>query len=396
MPPGPEKLLFQLFVIFVAAKIVGEIFERLRLPAVLGEILAGAAFGPYALALIHPTDTIYSVAEIGAIFVLFHAGLETSPKDLIRVGRKSLLVAIVGILVPFLLGFSYMKLRGDGTTEATFVGAAMVATSVGITARVLGDLGVLASHSARIILGAAVFDDILGMLLLAVVAGLASGAGVGWIHLGVLTTEAVLFAIFMIFLGSRMIRPLRRRVERLSTHNAPLILALAICLLLSWMALKLGMAAIIGAFFAGLIFADYSPEWELLPSVDAITDFLSPFFFFSIGARLDISILTGNLLFAAVVVSLLAIISKLVGCGLPLLNEGWHTVLTVGVGMMPRGEVALIVALVGLNSRIVSQPTYAIVVLMTAVTTVLAPPLLRYLYSIKPDDVVEAQHLEST
>lgn len=396
MPPGPEKLLFQLFVIFVAAKIVGEVFERLRLPAVLGEILAGVVFGPYALGLIHPTETIYSVAEIGAIFVLFHAGLETSPKDLIRVGHKSLLVAISGVLVPFALGFSYMKLRGDGTTEATFVGAAMVATSVGITARVLGDLGVLASHSARIILGAAVFDDILGMLLLAVVAGLASGGGVGWIHLGVVATEAIVFAIFMIFLGSRMIRPLRRRVERLSTHNAPLILALAICLLLSWMALKLGMAAIIGAFFAGLIFADYSPEWELLPSVDAITDFLSPFFFFSIGARLDVSLLTGNLLLAAIVISLLAIISKIVGCGLPLLNEGWHTVLTVGVGMMPRGEVALIVALVGLNSRIVTQPTYAVVVFMTAVTTLLAPPVLRYLYSIGPGDVVQAQHLEST
>jgi Kef-type K+ transport system membrane component KefB len=396
MPPGPEKLLFQLFVIFVAAKIVGEIFERLRLPAVLGEILAGATFGPYALGLIHPTDTIYSIAEIGAIFVLFHAGLETSPKDLIRVGHKSLLVAVVGVVVPFVLGFSYMKLRGDGTTEATFVGAAMVATSVGITARVLGDLGVLASYTARIILGAAIFDDILGMLLLAVVAGLASGAGVGWIHLGVLTTEAAVFAIFMIFLGSRMIRPLRRRVERLSTHNAPLILALAICLLFSWMAVKIGMAAIIGAFFAGLVFADYSPEWELLPSVDSITDFLSPFFFFSIGARLDISLLTGNLLVAAVVISLLAIISKLVGCGLPLLNDGWHTVLTVGVGMMPRGEVALIVALVGLNSHIVSQPTYAIVVFMSAVTTLLAPPLLRYLFSIKPNDLAEPRHLEST
>lgn len=396
MPQGPEKLLFQLFVIFVAAKIVGEIFERLRLPAVLGEILAGAAFGPFALRLIHPTDTIYSIADIGAIFVLFQAGLKTSPKDLIRVGHKSVLVAVVGILVPFVLGFSYMRLRGDSTTEATFVGAALVATSVGITARVLGDIGALASRSARIILGAAVFDDILGMLLLAVVAGLASGEGIGWIHLGVLTTEAVVFAIFMLFLGSRMIRPLRRRVEHLSTHNAPLILALAICLLFSWMAVKIGMAAIVGAFFAGLIFADYAPEWELMPAVDAITDFLAPFFFFSIGARLDVSMFTGNLLIAACVVSFLAIVSKLLGCGLPLLNEGWHTVLTVGIGMMPRGEVALIVALVGLNSHIVTQPTYAIIVFMSAVTTLLAPPLLRYLFSIHPDTLAGEPHLEST
>src|SRR5438270_3601634 len=325
MPPGPEKLLFQLFVIFVAAKIVGEIFERLKLPAVLGEIMAGAVLGPYALGIIHPTDTIHSIAEIGAIFVLFHAGLETSPQDLIRVGNKALLVAIVGILVPFVLGFLYMRLHGNATTEATFVGAAMVATSVGITARVLGDLGVLGSRSAKIILGAAVFDDILGMVLLAVVAGLASAAGIAWLHLGVLTTEAVVFALFMIFVGSRIIRPLRRRVENLSTHNAPLILALAICLMLSWMATKIGMAAIIGAFFAGLMFADYSPEWELLPRVTSISDFLAPYFFFSIGARFDVGLFTGKVLIAAIVISVLAIVSKLLGCGLPLLGEGWHT-----------------------------------------------------------------------
>ena len=380
MSPGPEKLLFQLFVIFVAAKIVGEAFERLRLPAVVGEIVAGALFGPYMLGLIHPTDTIHSIAEIGAIFVLFHAGLATSPQDLIQVGRKALAVAMSGVIVPFVLGFSYMKLSGESSTEATFVGAAMVATSVGITARVLGDLGVLSSRSARIILGAAVFDDILGMVLLAIVAGLASSIGVQWIHLSVLTFEAVIFAVFMIFVGSRIIRPLRRRVERLSTHHAPLILSLAICLLLSWLAAKIGMAAIIGAFFAGLAFADYAPEWDLLPSVASISDFLAPYFFFSIGSQLDLRVFQGDVLIAAIVISVLAIISKVLGCGLPLLKEGLHTSLTVGIGMMPRGEVALIVALVGLNSRIVHEPTYAIVIFMTAVTTLLAPSLLRYMY----------------
>ena len=380
MPSGSEKLLFQLFVIFVAAKIVGEAFERFRLPAVVGEIAAGALFGPFMLGLIHPTDTIHSIAEIGAIFVLFHAGLETSPQDLIRVGPQSLVVAASGVIVPFVLGFSYMKLSGDTSTEATFVGAAMVATSVGITARVLGDLGVMSSRSARIILGAAVFDDILGMVLLAVVAGLASSIGVQWIHLSVLTFEAIIFAVFMIFVGSRIIRPLRRRVERLSTQHAPLILSLAICLLLSWLAAKIGMAAIIGAFFAGLAFADHAPEWDLLPSVASISDFLAPYFFFSIGSQLDVSLFRGDVLVTAVVISVLAIISKVLGCGLPLLKEGLHTSLTVGIGMMPRGEVALIVALVGLNSRIVKEPTYAIVVFMTAVTTVLAPALLRYMF----------------
>jgi Na+:H+ antiporter len=380
MATGPEHLLFQLFSIFVAAKIVGEVVERLGLPAVLGEIAAGVFLGPYALAIITPSDNIYSIAEIGAIFVLFHAGLETSPADLIEVGHKSLLVAISGIVFPFVLGFIYMRLRGNNSTEATFVGAAMVATSVGITARVLGDLGVLGSRTARIILGAAVFDDILGMVLLAVVAGLASGAALQWFHLGVLTFEAVIFAVFMLFIGSRIIRPLRAKVDRLSTQNAPLIISLAICLLLSWLAAKIGMAAIIGAFFAGLMFADYAPEWGLLPRATAISDFLAPYFFFTIGSRLDLGSFSRDLIVAALVVSALAVVSKLVGCGLPLIGEGLHTSVTVGIGMMPRGEVALIVALVGLNSHIVTERTYAIVVLMTAITTMLAPPLLRYLF----------------
>jgi len=182
MPQGSEQLLLELFAIFVSAKVVGEVFERLNLPAVLGEILAGIGLGPYALGWIIPTDTIHSVAEIGAIFVLFSAGLETSPRDLISVGRKSLLVAGAGVVVPFILGFAYMKARGDVTHEAVFVGAAMVATSVGITARVLGDMRVLSTRTAKLILGAAVFDDILGMVLLAVVAGLRRSCDVRAVH----------------------------------------------------------------------------------------------------------------------------------------------------------------------------------------------------------------------
>ena len=375
-----DALLFELFAIFLAAKVIGEIFERLRLPAVLGEILAGVVIGPYALGWIHPSDTLGSMAEIGAIFVLFHAGLEISPGDLIKVGRTALLVAIAGIVLPFALGFAYMHWRGDALTESVFVGAAMVATSVGITARVLGDMAVLSSPTAKIILGAAVFDDILGMLLLAVVDGLAQSAGVQWAKLGVLAAEAVIFALAMIFVGPRVIRRIRPGMERLSTHNAPLLVALIVCLGLSYAASRIGMAAIIGAFFAGMIFAECSPEWDLRPRVHAITEFLGPFFFFSIGAQLDVRLFNGQVLVVATVVTLLAIASKVVGCGLPLMREGWNTVLSVGVGMMPRGEVALIVALVGLNSQIVSQSTYAVVVFMTAVTTVLAPPVLRYLF----------------
>jgi Kef-type K+ transport system membrane component KefB len=388
MPSHPDQLLLQLLAIFVSAKVVGELFERIKLPSVLGEILAGAALGPFALGWIRPIDTIYSIAEIGAIFVLFSAGLETSPQDLIRVGQKVLLVAVAGVVVPFILGFGYMKWLGDATSEAIFVGAAMVATSVGITARVLGDLRVLATRTAKIILGAAVFDDILGMVLLAVVAGLASGGGLEWLHLGVLVIEAAAFALFMIFVAPRIVRRIQPRVDRLSTQHAPLLVALGLCLFLSWLSAQIGMAAIIGAFFAGLMFADYAPRWNLLPRVGGITEFLAPFFFFTIGSQLNVHLFAGNVLYTATVISFLAIVSKVVGCGLPLWREGRLSALQVGVGMMPRGEVALIVALVGLRSEIVLPTTYAVVVFMTAVTTILAPPLLRYLFRGEMKSVV--------
>lgn len=394
MSHGTDTLLLQLFTIFVCAKICGEVFERILLPAVLGEILAGVLLGPYAANIINPSDTIISLAEIGAIFLLFTVGLETSPHELIRIGRRSLNVAIAGIVLPFCCGLVYMKLRNESTHEAVFVAAAMVATSVGITARVLQDLQVLKSRAAQIILGAAVFDDILGMVLLAVVVSISSGTGVHWVHLGVVIAEAVGFAVFMIYFGPGVVGRMRPGLQRLSTRDAPLMLALATCLLLSVAATKIGMAAIIGAFFAGLIFADYSPEWGLRPRVYGINEFLAPFFFFTMGARLDIHVFKGGVFVVAVIISLLALVSKVIGCGLPMMREGWQSALKVGVGMTPRGEVALIVALIGLQMNMVSERAYAIVIFMTAVTTLIPPPLLRYLFrsDIPPNpEVVPAE-----
>ena len=380
MPHSENPFLLQLFLIFVLAKALGEGFERLRLPAVLGEILAGVLFGPFALAWVQTDRTIFSIAELGAIFLLFTVGLETHPKELIRVGQKALGVAVAGVVVPFVLGFGFMMLRYGHAQEATFVGAAMVATSVGITARVLGDMKVLQTRAAKIILGAAVFDDILAMILLAVVSGLGSPGGVRWLQLGILLVEAVAFALFMIFLAPRVVHRMRPRLEQMSVPDAPLIASLALCLGLSVAAERIGIAAIIGAFFAGLAFAEYSPQWNLQPRVHAINELLAPFFFFTMGARLDASFFTSEVLVSAVIIAVLALISKIVGCGLPVLREGWPIALRVGVGMMPRGEVGLIVALVGLNLGVITQSSYAIVIFMTAVTTLLAPPLLRVLF----------------
>ncbi len=386
MPQNVDTFLLELFAIFVWAKVFGEIFEQLSVPAVLGEILAGVILGPHATRLVVPSDTVGSIAEIGAIFLLFTVGLETRPQDLIRVGRQSIRVAIAGVAVPFLLGFTYLHLRGEPVHVSVFVAAAMVATSVGITARVLSDIHALNTREARVILGAAVFDDILGMIVLTVVAGLATGGSIRWIHMSVLVVEALAFAIFMIFIGPRVVGRMRTGLERMSTHDAPLILALAICLGLSVLATKIGMAAIIGAFFAGLMFADYSPEWNLQPRVHAINEFLAPFFFFVMGARLDIHLFNGEVWKTAIIISLLAIVSKVLGCGLPMLGEGMSSALKVGVGMMPRGEVALIVALIGLQMKAITQPAYAVVIFMAGVTTILAPPLLRYLFrNVEPE-----------
>ena len=381
MPQGTDSLLLQLFTIFVWAKVFGELFERMRLPAVLGEILAGVVLGPYATRFVIPGDTIYSIAEIGAVFLLFTVGLETAPSDLIRVGRLSSRVAVAGIILPFAMGFVFLRMSHEPTHEAVFVAAAMVATSVGITARVLRDMNVHRSRTAQIILGAAVFDDILGMLLLGVLVSTASSGGIQWVHLGLVSLEAIGFAVFMIFVAPRVVDRLEPGIQQMQTQDAPLVLALALCLGLSVAATRIGMAAIIGAFFAGLAFADYSPRWNLEPRAQAINQFLAPFFFFTMGSRLDLSVFSRQVVVLGLGLSGLAVISKIVGCGLPLYREGWRSMLQVGVGMTPRGEVALIVALIGLQMNMISQRAYALVIMMTAVTTVLPAPFLRMLFT---------------
>ena len=378
--PAPNQLLVDLFVIFAVTKCFGEIFERFSLPAVLGEILAGITLGPHALGLIHPSDTVYSLAQVSAIFLLFMVGLETSPQEIIQVGGKAIQVALSGMLLTFVLGFGYLSLRHQPAHEAMFLGTAMVATSVGITARVLSDMGLLQTPSAKIILASAVFDDVLGMLLLAFVVGVLSPQGLNWISISVLALEAIGFALFMIYVAPRVMRRVSPRLERLSTRNPHLVMALGICLLLSVAAEKVGLAAIIGAFFAGLIFAEYAHEWNLRSGVSAISELLTPYFFFILGAQLNIHLFTGPVLVSALVISCVAIFAKIVGCGVPLLSLGRDTALQVGVGMTPRGEVGLIVSLIGLQMKMISDTTYAVVVFMTGVTILVAPFLLRVVF----------------
>jgi Kef-type K+ transport system membrane component KefB len=383
-----DPFLFQLFFIFVWAKLLGEVFERLSLPAVVGEILAGVVVGPYGTQLVVPDEAIYAIAQIGAIFLLFTVGLETNPEDLVRVGAKSLYIALPGIVLPFVVGFGYMVWRHDAHHEAVFVGAAMVATSVGVTARVLGDMHVLQTLPARMILGAAVFDDILGMIVL----GLVSTTATTWAPIIVTSIEAIGFALLMLFYAPRVVRRMEPGLQRMSTQDAPLIIALAICLGLSYAAVRIGMAAIIGGFFAGLAFAEYSPRWNLRPRAAAINELFAPFFFFSMGARLDLRLFDRRLILSALILSALAFGTKLIGCGLPVLHAGWKNALKVGVGMTPRGEVGLIVALVGLQTNVISAATYALLIFMTGATTLVAPPLMKLAF--REDAVAEPPAIE--
>jgi len=376
--PDSGKLLLELFLMFSSGKLLAEVCERLRQPAVLGEILAGVLLGPSALALIHPTEMTRGLAEIGAIFLLFTVGLETKPRELLEVGGTAVLVAVLGVIVPFILGFAYMKIS-HGLVESIFVGAAMVATSVGITARVLADNGVLATRMARVILGAAVLDDILGLLVLAVVSSMSTGQ-VDYLQLGIVTVEAIGFTLLIVFLGPRMVRKARPTVERLRARDSAFILSIILCLGLSLASVYIGMAAIIGAFLAGLAMAEYSEKWQLRENARPIMEFMTPFFFVLLGAQMNLkTVMHPGVVLTAAIVCLLAVLSKVIGCGLGSLRLGWKPALQIGVGMVPRGEVGLIVAAVGLGLHTISDAIYSVVLLMSIVTTLFAPPVLRLL-----------------
>jgi Kef-type K+ transport system membrane component KefB len=261
--------------------------------------------------------------------------------------------------------------------EAIFVGAAMVATSVGITARVLADAGVLSTRLARVILGAAVLDDILGMIVLAVVSSLSEGK-VNYISLAIVAVEAIGFSLLVIFFGGRVVRRFRPAIVRLRARNAAFVLSVILCLGLSLASLYIGMAAIIGAFLAGLALADHSEEYRLQESAHPVMEFLAPFFFVLLGAKVDLRTLhQPNLVGMIIVVCGLAIVSKLIGCGAGAWSLGFREAVRVGVGMVPRGEVGLIVAGVGLSLHTISDAIYAVVLTMSMVTTLVAPPVLR-------------------
>ncbi|MBI4380952.1 MAG: cation:proton antiporter [candidate division NC10 bacterium] len=374
------RVLFDIFLIFASAKLLGELFERFRQPAVVGEVLAGLLLGPYLLGIVPHSPVYEGIAEIGVIFLLFTVGLETKPSDILKVGVVASKVGLLGILLPFVLGFGLIAYLGHPTLEALFIGTALVATSVGITARVLGDMGLIQEIESRIILGAAVIDDIIGMILLAVVSSLGEGA-LSWVRITLVAVEAIAFTLFLGLVGSRVINRYGRWIERIKTPQAPLVFSILICLGLSALSSAIGMAAIIGAFMAGMVLAEFSEGYHLVEKAEAIYAFLVPFFFFVMGSHINLAVMaSGEIIWLALVITVLAVVGKLVGCGIGALSLGRSGALIVGVGMVPRGEVGIIVAMLGLRLHAIPESMYALVIFMSVVTTLAVPPVLRVLF----------------
>ncbi len=371
--PTVAQLLFELFVLVLAVQFMGWLFRRFGQPAVIGELVAGVIIGPSILGLVHEGHTLEFIAEVGAIFLLFMVGLETRLKDVLAVGKEAFLVAFVGVILPFVGGYYFSVFSGHNTVASLFFGAALVATSVGITARVLQELGVLSRPYSRIILGAAVIDDILGLIVLAIVSGIAQ---TGTVETGVVVR---LIVISTVFVGLAMAAvPLVRRVpfDRIP-FQSPYGTAVVFALGMAALAKGIGLAPIVGAFLAGMIMAEVAEEQGLSQPVHALEGFLAPIFFAYMGILLDLKALgSSEVIVAGLIVGLIAIVGKLVTF-VPALTQGLKNAVVVGVGMIPRGEVGLIVAAIGLSNKAIDEAQFAVVIFMVVLTTLLAPLLLK-------------------
>lgn len=384
-----------LAVMLIAGKFAGEAFERLRQPAVMGELLAGIVLGAGLLKVI-PTDAadpltpvFQLLAEVGVVVLLFEIGLETDLKAMLRIGPGAGAVASVGVAVPFVLGFlywwsgwhGYEQTVADPLTTAIFVGATLTATSVGITARVLKDLNVLHSLEARLILGAAVIDDVLGLVILGVVSGLAAGTAFT-LHGAVrILAVAVAFLFAALWVGVRFAPRLFGLIDRMQVRGVLLVSAFAFLLLLCVLAERAGTALIIGAFAAGLILSETNQFDVIEERIKPVADVFTPIFFLSIGAAADPRtwnpLVPGNQQTLEIGAMLLAIalVGKLVsGWAVPWLRVNRTA---VGVGMAPRGEVGLIFAQIGLTAGILSNRLFSAILFVVIATTLVTPPLLK-------------------
>jgi Kef-type K+ transport system membrane component KefB len=392
-------LLLALGLMLLGARLGGSLFERFALPAVLGELSAGILIGNLGLVGVHAFDALRGMpvidvlAQLGVLFLLFEVGLESDVDTMRQVGASAFLVATLGVVAPMVLGWGVSRLFFPAHNELMhwFVGATLSATSVGITARVLSDLGRATSVEGRIILGAAVIDDVMGLVVLAVVAGIITATDRGGafqpLDAVIISAKALGFLAVALVAGRAVSRGVFRFGSRLRGEGVLLSFALAFCFAFAWVAARVGLAPIVGAFSAGLILEDahYAElrareQRSIHDLMKPLATFLVPLFFVLMGTRVDLGVFghTGVLGFAAVL-TLAAVVGKQ-ACAFGVLEKGADR-LAVGLGMIPRGEVGLIFASIGATlhlggERVVDDAVYSAVVIMVALTTLLTPPLL--------------------
>ncbi len=376
--------LLALIAIFVAAKACGEIAERLRQPAVLGEIIGGIVVGVSGLNLVHPHDeTIHLLSELGVILLLFLIGLQTDLSKLISVGVSAGAVAVVGVVLPFIGGVALGHLLGFPLMVSVLLGASLTATSVGITARVLSDLGHLHDNESQVVLGAAVIDDVIGLVILTIVSTLAQGGELSIVGVGRVILIAFGFVFLAIFIGSKLAPYLIRAIEKIDIARGLFFAAVVFAFVLAWLADRVGSAVIIGSFAAGLVLARTKKRRQIEAEVHDVAQFFIPIFFVVVGAAVDLRTLnpfdpsTRRFLVIGLLLTVVGIIGKVLA-GFVVLQGGLRRIV-VGVGMIPRGEVGLIFAQIGLSTKLLDSGLYSAVALMVMITTLVTPPLLRRL-----------------
>jgi len=376
-------VLLDLFVILLAAKLGDELFKRLGQPGIVGEILAGVLIGPSVLGWVAPDEVFQVFAELGVVFLLFWVGLETRLSDMRAVGASATTVGVLGVVFPFAGGVALGFALGDGSAEAIFLGVALTATSVGITSAVLIELGVVRTAAARTILGAAVIDDVLALLLLAVATGLADNGSLDVGDLGLVVGISLAFVAFFALVGTRVTQRWPRLLHAPRFSESPLLPAVLVCLGLAALAAEVGLAAVIGAFLAGMIIAETREQHPIEREVAPLYAFFPPFFFAFIGAELDLGALAGGgalALFAGL--TALAIVTKYLGAWFGARALPFRERRVVAIGMIPRGEVGIIVAGIGASAGVIGDERFAVIVAMSVATTLLAPPLLRRVLNV--------------
>jgi Kef-type K+ transport system membrane component KefB len=372
---GSLEIVTGLFVLLLAAKVGEEVFRRLRQPGVIGELLGGLLVGPHALGLVFPGETATVLSEIGVVILLFAVGLAIKTDELLRVGRAAAVTAVLGVVFPIAAGAAYALVVGEPPATAAFVGLALAATSIGITSRVLAEMGVLDRRFSRIIVGAAVIDDVLALVLISIVSGVAAG------DLGVATLGLVVGALGFVVLGfaiARRARGLRREVFTWPLFaDTPLVLAFLLMLGLAILAAYIGLAAIIGAFVAGLIVAETEARDEIEHEIKPLASIFAPFFFAVTGAQVDLAAMADpKLVVAALVLAALGIATKVLAGLIGARGTGRWSALAVGVGMAPRGEVGIVVVTLGLGLGLLTPSLFSAVLVAVVLTTVAAPMLL--------------------